>query len=62
MITPLLKLKTAKHIAPAMFENITPKVHIKLLSFLERNDKFKAISMARGMGKTTVLNKIDIED
>jgi predicted phage terminase large subunit-like protein len=60
MITPTLKLKTAKHIAPAMFENKTPKVHIRLLEFLEVVAKFKAISMARGMGKTTVLNKIDM--
>lgn len=57
---PLLKLKTAKHIAPAMFTNKTPLIHVDLLLFLNDPAKFKAICMFRGGGKTTTVNKTDM--
>ena len=60
MLTPRLKLETAKIIAPAIFERKTPKIHIELLEFLDKPAKFKAITMARDMAKTTVVNKIDM--
>ena len=57
---PLLKIQTAKHLAPAMFTNKTPKVHVELLTFLNDPAKFKAICMFRGGGKTTTVNKTDM--
>ncbi len=59
-ISPLLKLKTAKHIAPAIFTEKTPRVHIRLHEFLQKPSKYKAICMFRGGGKTTSINKVDI--
>ncbi len=59
-IPPLSKIKTAKRLAPKMFENKTPLVHMDLLTFLEDPAKFKAICMFRGGGKTTVVNKINM--
>ncbi len=60
MTPPLLKLKTPKHLAPAMFTNKTPRIHIDLLTFLNDPAKFKAICMFRGGGKTTTVNKTDM--
>ncbi len=60
MITPLLKLKTAKHIAPAIFERQTPKIHIELLEFLATTGKYKVITMARDMAKTTMITKVEM--
>ncbi len=57
-INPLLAIKTSKHIAPAIFENKTPRVHIELLEFVFGSGKYKAIVMFRGGGKTTNVNKI----
>lgn len=57
-ITPLHQIKTAKHIAPAIFANKTPKVHLELLDFLAGSAKYKAVCMFRGGGKTTNVNKI----
>lgn len=59
-IAPLLKLKTANHIAPAIFTEKTPILHIGLHEFLNRPSKYKVICMFRGGGKTTSINKIDI--
>lgn len=59
-INHLLKLKTAKHIAPDIFQNKTPKNHTRVLDFLNAPAKFKAITMFRGGGKTTVVNKTDM--
>ncbi len=59
-IKPLLKLKVAKQVAPAIFSEKTPKVHIDLHTFLNRPSKFKAICMFRGGGKTTSINKVDM--
>lgn len=60
MIVPLLKLKTAKHIAPAIFTEKTPKTHMRLHEFLAGAEKYKVICMFRGGGKTTSVNKVDI--
>lgn len=57
-VNPLLQIKTAKHVAPAIFENKTPRVHLELLEFLSGPGKYKAIVMFRGGGKTTNVNKI----
>jgi len=57
---PLLKLKTAKHLAPPMFVNKTPRVHLDLLTFLSEPDKYKIICMFRGGGKTTTVNKTNM--
>lgn len=57
-IAPLIQIKTAKHIAPAIFENKTPKFHPELLEFLAGGEKYKAVCMFRGGGKTTNVNKI----
>jgi hypothetical protein len=57
---PLLKIKTAKHIAPAIFTEKTPRFHLALHEFLKRPSKYKAICMFRGAGKTTNINKIDL--
>ncbi|MCK5111046.1 MAG: hypothetical protein KAQ94_05945 [Arcobacteraceae bacterium] len=57
--TPTLKLKTAKHIAPEIFTNQTPKLHIGLLNFLASPDKYKVAAIFRGAGKTTVVTKVD---
>ncbi len=59
-IDPLTKIKTAKHIAPAIFTNKTPKFHIRILDFLNDTSKYKAICIFRGGGKTTNINKIDM--
>jgi len=59
-INPLLKLKTAKQIAPAIFTEKTPLLHVALHNFLNRPSKYKVICMFRGGGKTTSINKVDI--
>ena len=59
-IDPLLKLKTAKHIAPRIFTNKSPICHIDILNFLSKTAKYKALCMFRGGGKTTTVNKIDM--
>jgi len=59
-VSPILKLKTAKHIAPAIFTEKTPRFHIRVHDFLNRPSKYKALCMFRGGGKTTSINKIDM--
>ncbi|NOQ32435.1 MAG: hypothetical protein GQ570_15105 [Helicobacteraceae bacterium] len=55
----ILKLKTAKHVAPQIFTNKSPKFHADILDFLDDAAKFKVATIFRGAGKTTVVNKID---
>lgn len=57
--TALLRLKLAKFIVPAMFENKTPKLHIEFLDFFNAPPKKEVACLFRGAGKTTVENKID---
>lgn len=52
-----LYLKFAKHIAPKIFEDKTPKIHFEILDFVLNND-FAAVAVFRGAGKSTLLNKI----
>ena len=59
MSKAIAKLRFAKHIAPAIFENKTPPLHIEILDFLDDSAKFKLATIFRGAGKTTVINKID---
>lgn len=59
-LDPLQQLRTAKFIAPNIFENKTPRFHITLLTFLNRPSRRKAISIFRGGAKSTLLNKIHI--
>jgi hypothetical protein len=58
-ISVLNKIKVVKHLASDMFVNSTPKFHLELLEFLSREDKYQTVTMFRGAGKTTVVNKID---
>jgi len=55
----VLKIKTAKHIAPEIFTNKSPLIHKEILDFLDEFDKYKVATIFRGAGKTTVVNKID---
>ncbi len=59
-INPKFKIKTAMHIAPAIFTEKTPKFHIDIHNFLNRPSKYKALCIFRGGGKTTNINKIDL--
>lgn len=59
-ITPELKIKTSKFLAPKMFENKSSRAQVDLLLFLEDPAKFKAICMFRGGGKTTIVNKMNM--
>lgn len=53
----ILYLKFAKHLAPKIFENATPKIHFEILDFV-LNSAFSAVAVFRGAGKSTLLNKI----
>lgn len=53
------KLQLAKFVAPTMFENKTPKLHIEVLDHFGSSAKYSVASLFRGAGKTTVENKID---
>lgn len=59
-LPPIEQLKTAKFIAPNIFENKTPRFHIELLTFLNRPSRRKAFAVFRGGAKSTLLNKIHI--
>lgn len=59
-IHPIQKIRVAKHIAPAIFTNKTPRFHIDILEFLNNPGKFKVLCIFRGGGKTTNINKIDM--
>lgn len=59
MSNALRKIKFAKHIAPEIFANKSPKIHITILDFLDAPAKKKVATIFRGAGKTTVVNKID---
>ncbi len=59
-LPPIQQLRTAKFIAPNIFENKTPKFHIELLTFLNRPSRKKAFAVFRGGAKSTLLNKIHI--
>lgn len=59
-LSPMQQLRTAKFIAPNIFENKTPKFHIELLTFLNRPSRRKAFAVFRGGAKSTLLNKIHI--
>ena len=52
-----LYLKFAKHLAPKIFEDKTPKIHFEILDFVLNHD-FSAVAVFRGAGKSTLLNKI----
>jgi len=57
---PINQLKTAKFIAPNIFENKTPRFHLDILTFLNRPSLMKAFAIFRGAGKSTIINKISI--
>ena len=59
-LPPISQLKTAKFIAPNIFENKTPRFHIELLEFLNRPSRKKAFAVFRGGAKSTLLNKVHI--
>lgn len=59
-LDPIAQLRTAKFIAPNIFENKTPRFHIELLTFLNRPSRRKAFAVFRGGAKSTLLNKIHI--
>ncbi len=59
MSQALAKLRFAKHIAPQIFTNKSPKFHIEILDFLDETGKFKLATIFRGAGKTTIVNKVD---
>lgn len=52
-----LYLKFAKHLAPKIFENATPKIHFEILEHV-LNSRFSAVAVFRGAGKSTLLNNI----
>lgn len=53
------RIKLAKFVAPTMFENKTPKLHIELLDHFNQPYSRLAASLFRGAGKTTIINKVD---
>ena len=55
-----LYLKFAKHLAPKIFEDKTPKIHFEILDFVLSHD-FSAVAVFRGAGKSTLLNRFYIE-
>lgn len=57
--SPMQRLQLAKFVAPTMFENKSPKLHIELLEHFSSSSKYSVASLFRGAGKTTVENKID---
>ena len=57
-IAPELYLNFAKDVEPEIFENKTPKFHLEILNFIEKEDLYKAVVVFRGAAKTTLLNKI----
>jgi len=59
-LPPMQQLRTAKFIAPNIFENKTPRFHIEMLTFLNGNSRRKAFAVFRGGAKSTLLNKIHI--
>ena len=59
-LPPVQQLRTAKFIAPNIFENKTPRFHIELLTFLNRPSRRKAFAVFRGGAKSTLLNKVHI--
>lgn len=58
MISPMLYLKFAKDIEPEIFENKTPKFHLEIIDFINKDSSHKAVAIFRGAAKTTLLNKI----
>lgn len=58
-VNPMQRLQLAKFVAPTMFENKSPKLHIELLEHFNSPAKYSVASLFRGAGKTTVENKID---
>jgi predicted phage terminase large subunit-like protein len=52
------QLKFAKDIAPEIFENATPEIHIRLLNFINGYEQYKAAAVFRGAAKSTLLNKV----
>lgn len=58
-VDPRIKLKFAKHIAPDIFKNSSPRFHLQILKFLHLPYKYEAAAIFRGAGKTTLVNKID---
>jgi predicted phage terminase large subunit-like protein len=56
---PLTRIKIAKFVAPEMFENKSPVIHIDMLEHSTSPSKYAVQSLFRGAGKTTVNNKID---
>jgi len=58
--SPIFKLKMAKHIAPAIFTEKTPKFHLSIQNFLNNPSRYKVMCIFRGGGKTTNINKTDM--
>lgn len=58
-VTSLDRLKLAKFVAPEMFENKSPKLHIEVLDHFNSPAKYSVGSLFRGAGKTTIENKVD---
>lgn len=57
--TPIDRIRLAKFVAPEMFTNITPKLHIELIEHISSPHPKIGATIFRGAGKTTVVNKID---
>lgn len=53
------RLKIAKHIAPEIFVNKSPRLHIDILDSQSAPDKYVVDTIFRGAGKTTIVNKVD---
>ncbi|PHQ89540.1 MAG: hypothetical protein COB42_06865 [Sulfurimonas sp.] len=53
------RLKIAKHIAPEIFTNKSPLLHIKILESQSLADKYVVDTIFRGAGKTTIVNKVN---
>lgn len=58
--SPMLKLRTSKHIAPAIFTEKTPQFHLSIQNFLNNPSRYKVMCIFRGGGKTTNINKTDM--
>ncbi|MCK9546682.1 MAG: hypothetical protein M0Q25_08270 [Sulfurospirillaceae bacterium] len=53
------RIKLAKFVAPEMFVNKTPRLHLDLIEHISSPDPKVGAVLFRGAGKTTVVNKID---
>ena len=53
----MIILKMLKNIVPKIFEQASPKFHIKVLDFLLSNAPKKALVLFRGASKTTLITK-----